>query len=75
MAEPVVQVRQLRPDETEAFRSIPLEALQQHPETLGSTLEREAAEPLGCFADRLARNAVLWRFSGRGLGRGGGLLG
>jgi ribosomal protein S18 acetylase RimI-like enzyme len=67
MAEPVVQVRPLRPEEAEAFRSIRLEALQRHPEAFGSTLEREAAQPLGFFAERLARNAVFGAFQGEAL--------
>jgi ribosomal protein S18 acetylase RimI-like enzyme len=67
MAEPVVQVRQLRTDEAEAFRLIRLEALQQNPDAFGSTLEREAAEPLRFFADRLARNGVFGAFQGDAL--------
>jgi ribosomal protein S18 acetylase RimI-like enzyme len=67
MAEPVVQVRKLRPDEAETFRLIRLEGLQQSPDAFGSTLEREAAEPLGFFADRLARNAVFGAFQGEAL--------
>jgi ribosomal protein S18 acetylase RimI-like enzyme len=67
MAEPLVQVRKLRPDEAEAFRFIRLGALQQHPDAFGSTLEREAAEPLSVFADRLARNHVFGAFQGDAL--------
>ena len=49
------------------MRTIRLEALQQHLEAFGSTLEREAAEPLGFFAERLARNAVFGAFQGEAL--------
>jgi hypothetical protein len=35
-----------------------LEALKNFPEAFGSTYEREAAEPISFFGDRLERNAV-----------------
>jgi ribosomal protein S18 acetylase RimI-like enzyme len=44
--------------DSEEFRSIRLEALKNFPEAFGSTYEREAAEPISFFGDRLERNAV-----------------
>jgi ribosomal protein S18 acetylase RimI-like enzyme len=44
------------------YRDIRLEALGVHPEAFGSTLEIEAAQPSGWFADRLGSSTVLAGF-------------
>jgi ribosomal protein S18 acetylase RimI-like enzyme len=60
---PVFSIRRLGPPDAEAFRSIRLEALQNDPNAFGSTFERESAEPLPFFEDRLTRNAIFGGFS------------
>ena len=63
MTDPDVPIRLLQPDDAEAYRAIRLEALERNPESFGSSLEVEAAQPIGWFAERLQRNAVFgaWR--------------
>ncbi|HEX4202119.1 MAG TPA: GNAT family N-acetyltransferase [Chthoniobacterales bacterium] len=55
-------IRRLTPSDADAFRSVRLEALQNAPEAFGSTFEKESAEPLQHFVDRLARNVVFGGF-------------
>jgi RimJ/RimL family protein N-acetyltransferase len=57
-------IRPLRPDQADSYRDIRLEALRLHPEAFGSSLETEAAEPLGFFAGRLTANTVFAGVSG-----------
>jgi ribosomal protein S18 acetylase RimI-like enzyme len=58
MAEPP-SIRRLLPAEAPLYRAIRLEALERDPDAFGSTFEREAAEPLTWFVERLA-NAVVF---------------
>jgi ribosomal protein S18 acetylase RimI-like enzyme len=58
MKEPDFKIHRLGRVNSEEFRSIRLEALKNFPEAFGSAYEREAAEPISFFSDRLERNAV-----------------
>lgn len=49
-------------ENVEEFQSIRLEALKNFPEAFGSTYEKEAAEPISFFGDRLERYAVFGAF-------------
>jgi ribosomal protein S18 acetylase RimI-like enzyme len=62
MKEPDLTIRRLSRVDIEGFRSIRLEALKNFPEAYGSTYEKEAAEPITFFGDRLERNAVFAAF-------------
>jgi ribosomal protein S18 acetylase RimI-like enzyme len=55
-------IRRLTPSDAGVFRSIRLEALQNAPEAFGSTFEKESAESVQYFVDRLARNVVFGGF-------------
>lgn len=60
-------IRRLLPSEAGVFRSIRLEGLQDAPDAFGSTFEKESAEPLQYFIERLDRNAVFGGFLGNSL--------
>jgi len=51
-------IRRLLPADAPLYRAIRLVALERNPEAFGSTLDREAAEPLAWFAERLDRSAM-----------------
>ena len=57
-------IRRLGASDTEAFRSIRLEGLQNDADAFGSTFEKESAEPIEWFADRVNRNAIFGGFLG-----------
>jgi ribosomal protein S18 acetylase RimI-like enzyme len=54
-----ISIRRLLPADAPLYRAIRLEALERNPEAFGSTLDREAAEPLDWFAERLNGSAML----------------
>jgi GNAT superfamily N-acetyltransferase len=58
MAQPNIQIRRLTAQDALAYRDIRLDALRHSPEAFGSTFERESAEPLTWFADRIANYPV-----------------
>jgi ribosomal protein S18 acetylase RimI-like enzyme len=60
-------IHRLTPSDADVFRSIRLEALQDASDAFGSTFEKESAEPLQYFVDRLDRNAVFGGFFGSSL--------
>jgi ribosomal protein S18 acetylase RimI-like enzyme len=57
-----VYIRRLTSADAGIYRGIRLEGLKQHPEVFGSTLEAEAAKPLGWFVDRLSQSTVFGAF-------------
>jgi RimJ/RimL family protein N-acetyltransferase len=57
-------IRRLGSSDVDAFRSIRLEGLQNEPDAFGSTFEKEYAEPLEVWIDRLTRNAIFGGFFG-----------
>jgi ribosomal protein S18 acetylase RimI-like enzyme len=61
--DPAISIRLMRPDDAAAFRAIRLEALERNPESFGASLEVEATQPIGWFAERLQRNAVFGAFA------------
>jgi ribosomal protein S18 acetylase RimI-like enzyme len=57
-----IQVRRLTSDDAVLFRALRLEALQNNPESFGSTQDAENAMPVAWFAERLERTAVFGAF-------------
>ncbi|RDJ21039.1 GNAT family N-acetyltransferase [Bosea caraganae] len=53
-SESTILIRPLGPDDSEAFRSLRLAALQSAPEAFGASHAEEAAQPLAFFATRLS---------------------
>jgi RimJ/RimL family protein N-acetyltransferase len=62
-----IDIRRLLPSEAELYREVRLEGLRDSPDAFGSTHEREAAEPIEWFAQRLAASAVFGAFRGEEL--------
>ena len=62
MRDLAISVRSLQPEDAEAYRAIRLEALERNPESFGSTLEAEVAQPLEWFAGRLRNSTVFGAF-------------
>jgi ribosomal protein S18 acetylase RimI-like enzyme len=60
-------IHRLSPSDAGVFRSIRLEALREGSDAFGTTFEKESAEPLQYFVDRLDRNAVFGGFFGNSL--------
>ncbi|WP_338827498.1 GNAT family protein [Bradyrhizobium sp. 27S5] len=67
---PPIEIRRLLPEDAALYRDIRLEALRLSPEAFGSAYETESAHPVGWFAERLERGAVIL-----GAFRGGELAG
>jgi CubicO group peptidase (beta-lactamase class C family)/GNAT superfamily N-acetyltransferase len=63
MDTPQIVIRRLSTDDLALYRDIRLEGLRLNPEAFGSTLEREEAQPLEWFADRLANSDLLGAFA------------
>jgi RimJ/RimL family protein N-acetyltransferase len=53
-----IEVRRLMLEDAVAYREIRLAGLRDTPEAFGSTFERESAQPLAWFRDRLANSQV-----------------
>jgi RimJ/RimL family protein N-acetyltransferase len=53
-----IRIRRLTRDDAALYREVRLEGLRLAPEAFSSTFERESAEPLAWFGDRLERSAV-----------------
>jgi hypothetical protein len=51
-------IRELGPDDVEAFREIRLEALRLHPDAFGSAHAVEAKETLADFASKIAHGGL-----------------
>jgi GNAT superfamily N-acetyltransferase len=64
------RVRRLGREDAEAYRRLRLQGLQERPEAFGADWDEERTQPLGWFADRLARSHVVG-----GPGKNGRLLG
>ncbi|WP_431857987.1 GNAT family N-acetyltransferase [Azospirillum sp.] len=58
----LVAVRRLAETDAEAWRALRLEGLERHPPAFGADREKEAAEPLTFFSERIARTAVWGAF-------------
>lgn len=48
-----IQIRELTPDDVEAYREIRLRALKEHPEAFGSSYEESVKRPIESYLDRL----------------------
>ena len=57
-----IEIRRLTPADAAAYRDIRLAGLRDSPEAFGSTFERESAQPLAWFCDRLRNSAVFGAF-------------
>jgi RimJ/RimL family protein N-acetyltransferase len=64
MADDSVAIRVLTADDAALYREVRLEGLQNHPEAFTSTYERESAQPLSFFADRIVSSTVFGGFRG-----------
>ncbi|TMJ49463.1 MAG: GNAT family N-acetyltransferase, partial [Alphaproteobacteria bacterium] len=53
-----MEIRRLTSADAAAYRELRLAALRDSPEAFGSTFERESAQPLAWFRDRLANSQV-----------------
>jgi len=58
----LIQIRRLTPAEALSYREIRLAGLKESPEAFGSTFERESAQPLAWFRDRLRTSQVFGGF-------------
>jgi ribosomal protein S18 acetylase RimI-like enzyme len=56
-------IRQLEPDDVEAFRAIRLEALQDSPEAFGGDFAHESRQPIESFLEQITRSAVFGAFA------------
>jgi ribosomal protein S18 acetylase RimI-like enzyme len=56
-------IRRLVPADSETFRLIRLEGLQNDPEAFGSTFEKESSEPPEFWVDRINQNAIFGGFA------------
>ena len=70
MTTQLIEIRRLLPADASLYRDIRLEALRLSPEAFGSAYETESIHPVGWFAERLDRGAVIL-----GAVRGGELAG
>ena len=70
MTTQLIEIRRLLPADASLYRDIRLEALRLSPEAFGSAYETESIHPVGWFAERLDRGAVIL-----GAFRGGELAG
>ena len=57
-----MEIRRLASADAAAYRELRLAALRDSPEAFGSTFERESAQPLAWFRDRLGRGPVFGAF-------------
>jgi RimJ/RimL family protein N-acetyltransferase len=57
-----IEIRRLGSADAIAYRGLRLAALKSSPEAFGSTFERESAEPLAWFRDRLGKGPVFGAF-------------
>ena len=57
-----IKIRRLTSADAIAYRDLRLAALKNSPEAFGSTFERESAEPLAWFCDRLSNTRVFGAF-------------
>ncbi len=57
-----IEIRRLTSADVVAYRELRLAALKDRPEAFGSTLERESAEPLAWFRNRLGNTQVFGAF-------------
>src|ERR1700674_5483132 len=57
-----IQIRRLASVDVVAYRDLRLAALRDRPEAFGSTFERESAQPLAWFRDRLDNTQVFGAF-------------
>jgi RimJ/RimL family protein N-acetyltransferase len=57
-----IEIRHLKPADVVAYRDMRLAALRESPEAFGSTFERESAQPLAWFHDRLGNTQVFGAF-------------
>lgn len=62
-----LQVRRLGVDDAALYRDIRLDGLRHNPEAFGSTFDRESAEPLSWFEDRVENHPVFGAFRGDAL--------
>ena len=59
---PGIKIRQLTTADAAAYRDIRLAGLKDSPENFGSTFDRESAQPLAWFGDRLRKSQVFGAF-------------
>ncbi|HEX4184399.1 MAG TPA: GNAT family N-acetyltransferase [Stellaceae bacterium] len=57
-----IEIRRLTPADAATYRDIRLAGLRDSPEAFGSTFDRERAQPLAWFCDRLRNSAVFGAF-------------
>ena len=62
MSAACIDIRRLGSADAGAYRELRLAALKDAPEAFGSTFERESAEPLAWFRDRLGNSQVFGAF-------------
>lgn len=55
-------IRQLGPDDVEAFRAIRLEALQDSPEAFGGDFADESQQPIESFLEQITHSAIFGAF-------------
>jgi hypothetical protein len=53
-----IEIRHLKSADVVAYRDMRLAALRESPEAFGSTFERESAQPLAWFHDRLGNTRI-----------------
>lgn len=69
-----IQIRRLLPADAALYRDIRLEGLRLSPEAFGSTFERENAQTLDWFAQRLGNSDIFGAFDGAEIVGTAGLL-
>jgi RimJ/RimL family protein N-acetyltransferase len=57
-----IQIRRVMPADAALYREIRLAGLRDSPEAFGSTFDRESAQPLAWFCDRLRTSQVVGAF-------------
>jgi len=74
MRSEAIQIRRLLPADAALYRDIRLEGLRLSPEAFGSTFERENAQTLEWFAQRLGNSDMFGAFDGAEIVGTAGLL-